>query len=240
MFCLFLSIYSQLVAMKIYTKTGDKGETGLGGGKRLSKASLRVCAYGEVDELTCLIGVCRSMNDDLRINNKGEAVFLGEIFTQLQKDLWMVAADLASPNVNKVGGKTVPRIGDEDVARLEKWIDKMEARLQPLQSFIVPGGSMLAANLHVARAVCRRAERAVVRLTNEKAVEGRCGKNEAGNGAGAKVTTVEVVAPKKMEEDALANKVPAEILIYINRLSDLLFVAARYANKTAGKVEEKI
>lgn len=196
--------------MKIYTKTGDQGDTSLGSGVRLAKNSARVTAYGEVDELNAVLGLCVALiiNYKLLIMNAG-GEFLVEVLTELQKDLMIVGADLASPSNVKVGGKVVPRISADHSAKLEKWIDEIEAQLEPLTSFILPGGSTLAAQLHVARAVCRRAERAVVGLMQSE---------------------------KSRAEGA---EVPDALIIYLNRLSDLLFVMARLANKNEKVAEEK-
>lgn len=179
--------------MKIYTKTGDKGETSLGSGKRLLKNSSRVVAYGDIDELNAALGVCRAQNEDK---------FLEEIFRQIQKDLMVVGADLASPVNKKIGGRAVPRIQPSYVKRLEDWIDTIDGVVEPLQNFILPGGTLLAAHLHLARTICRRAERSLVILTQEE-------------------------------------KISDQLVIYLNRLSDLLFMMARYANKLASRPEEK-
>lgn len=187
--------------MKIYTKTGDQGETSLGSGVRLAKNSARVTAYGEVDELNAVLGLCRALiiNYKLLIT---DGDFLAKILHELQKDLMIVGADLASPSNVKVGGKTVPRVSNDHVQKLEQWIDEIESQLDPLTSFILPGGSILASQLHVARAVCRRAERGVVGLMQTE-------------------------------------KLPASLVVYLNRLSDLLFVMARFANKCEKVAEEK-
>ncbi|MCC7196785.1 cob(I)yrinic acid a,c-diamide adenosyltransferase [Candidatus Peregrinibacteria bacterium] len=167
--------------MKIYTKLGDKGETSLMGGKRVRKDSLRIEAYGNVDELNSVLGVCRIHNED---------IFLGEIFMIVQKCLFRLGADLATP----VGEKyNVPRVTDTLVLQMEQWIDAMDEKLPPLKNFILPGGCELAAHLHVARTVCRRAERSVVVLAKEENI----------------------------------GEMPVQ---FLNRLSDLLFVMARYAN----------
>jgi cob(I)alamin adenosyltransferase len=171
--------------VKIYTKTGDDGTTGLFGGGRVKKASLRVEAYGTVDELNAALGVARATKlDELTEFTLAHA----------QVDLFTLGAELAC-----VPGKeeklALPLIDDADIARLEQDIDTAEATLMPLQTFIVPGGSPQAAALHLARTVCRRAERAVLAI-----------------------------------DDAPAR--PA-VVIYLNRLSDLLFVLARHANRVA-------
>jgi len=160
------------------------------GGKRLAKDSLRIEAYGTVDELNSFLGVCRVHNDD---------VFLGEIFMILQKCLFRLGADLSTPVTEK---HQVPRVTDTLVVQMEQWIDVLDSKLPPLKNFILPGGCELASHLHVARTVCRRAERCVVAL--------------------------------KREEDI--GELPVQ---FLNRLSDLLFVMARYANLLARVDEEK-
>ena len=183
-------VFCLLNFMKIYTKTGDKGETSLMGGKRVGKDSLRIVTYGTVDELNSVLGVCRVHNED---------VFLDEIFMIVQKCLFRLGADLATP----IGEKyTVPRVTESLVLQMEQWIDVMDEKLPPLKNFILPGGCELAAHLHVARTVCRRAERYVVVLGREEEI----------------------------------GEMPVQ---FLNRLSDMLFVMARYANFLKGVDEEK-
>ena len=138
--------------MKIYTRGGDKGETGLIGGARRSKADARIAAYGEVDELCAALGVAGA---SLRESADREKIRV------LQEELFQVGAILTSPDPAKAG---VPLPDAAAVERMEKWIDEAEARLPPLRQFILPGGSAGGAALHLARCVCRRAERAVVAL----------------------------------------------------------------------------
>ena len=172
--------------VKIYTKTGDAGETGLLGGARVSKAAPRVAAYGDVDEVNAWLGLARSAADEP----------LASMLEQLQRHLFAIGARLADP-VGAVANRVAKAsVSDQDVAQLEAWIDRLEAELPPLRRFILAGGTPAAASLHVARTVCRRAERAVVAL-GTAAVE-------------------------------------REVLVYLNRLSDLLFVMARTANHRAG------
>jgi cob(I)alamin adenosyltransferase len=176
--------------VKIYTKTGDSGETGLLGGKRVSKADPRVGAYGEVDEVNAWLGLVRASALDPG---------LASMLERIQRDLFAIGARLADP-----GGKVANRVDKtavtgEDVTRLEEWIDQLESEVPVLRRFILAGGSPSGASLHVARTICRRAERAVVSL---------------GRG-----------------------HVESEILVYLNRLSDLLFVMARVANRRAGAPE---
>jgi cob(I)alamin adenosyltransferase len=172
---------------RIYTRTGDKGLTRLSTGQPVSKASLRVEAYGGVDETNAFIGVARQ-------HTKADAE-LDALLERIQNDLFDLGADLATPEQNGKPDWEPLRVVDSQVERLEREIDAINARLSPLTSFVLPAGSPAAAALHVARTVCRRAERGLVELM---AVEG------------------EIVG-----EPALR---------YLNRLSDLLFVAARRAN----------
>ena len=143
------------MAMKIYTRTGDTGETSLFGGTRVGKDDPRVHAYGEVDEVNAYLGLARASATDPEID--GELV-------RLQRDLFALGAQLADPGGKLKDRSAKARLGDEDVARLEQLIDRMEAGLPPLRNFILAGGTPCGAALHVARAVCRRAERAVVAL----------------------------------------------------------------------------
>lgn len=137
---------------KVYTKAGDKGETSLVGGERVSKASPRVEAYGDVDELNSLLGVCRARLVDADID---------EVLKSIQNDLFTVGGDLASP-----ADVEVPRVEDGFVTRLEEASDRFLGQLEPLKEFILPGGTDAGAMLHLARAVARRAERRVVALTH--------------------------------------------------------------------------
>lgn len=149
--------------MKIYTKTGDQGMTGLFGGQRVSKGSARVEAYGEVDETNAVVGVVRSLlaQDDP----------LQERLIQVQSDLFVVGADLATPVVEgKKATYYVPRVTADYTTRLEGWIDEADAELEPMRTFILPSGSPAATQLHLARTVCRRAERRVVRLNHIKEI----------------------------------------------------------------------
>jgi len=172
--------------MRIYTRTGDKGNTSLFGGQRVPKDALRIEAYGTVDELNSVIGLVLAGNPDTAIVR---------ILTQVQRRLFVMGADLATPRPVTVKG--VSRLTSRDAKDLEKHIDTLQGRLKPLRKFILPGGSLNAAHLHVARTVCRRAERVVVRLSRNEDI--------------GEATTM-----------------------YLNRLSDLLFVLARYANAGAG------
>ncbi len=177
--------------MKIYTKTGDKGETSLFGGKRVPKDALRIETYGTVDELNSLLGVIRAMR-------VGQSV--DRILEKTQNDLFILGADLAAPNGKKLKSSAVPRIGKSNISALEKAIDGIQPRLSPLREFILPGGTLAASYFHLARSVCRRAERLAVRL-------------------------------------ARAESISPQILAYLNRLSDLLFILARWVNYQAGAKE---
>jgi len=164
---------------RIYTKSGDAGDTGLGDGTRVPKNSARVTAYGEADELNTVIGLTLTV----------PGVLEAELLRGIQNDLFDLGADLCVPE----SGVEVLRITAAQVQRLEHAIDRLNEPLEPLRSFVLPGGSPAAAWLHVARTVCRRAERSLVTLMQTETV----------------------------------NK---QALIYLNRLSDLLFVLARVAN----------
>lgn len=145
--------------MKIYTRTGDRGETGLFGGGRVPKNDPRVDAYGDVDELNSAIGMARSVESMPRID---------ELLVPIQRDLFSLGALLATPDIEKMAQHLEKaRIDDDRIAQLEHAIDDGEAELAPLRAFILPGGSPKAAALHVARTVCRRAERKVVALSHE-------------------------------------------------------------------------
>ncbi len=178
--------------MKIYTKTGDAGETGLFGGGRVGKDHPRVEAYGDVDELNAAIGVARSAEAMPRID---------EVLVPVQRDLFSIGAILATPKLEKMREQLEKaRVDDTRIGELEAAIDACARELEPLRSFIVPGGTQKAAALHVARTVCRRAERRVVRLRQDV-------------------------------------EIPEIVVVYLNRLSDLLFMLARVANKHAGRGE---
>ena len=178
--------------MKIYTRTGDEGGTALFGGGRVGKDHPRVEAYGDVDELNSSLGMARCIESLPRVD---------EVLVPIQKDLFAIGALLATPDHDKMREQLEKaRIDDSRIAELERAIDACEAELEPLRSFIIPGGSPKGAALHVARTVCRRAERRVVHLSHDITL-------------------------------------PALVVIYLNRLSDLLFMLARVANKRAGAGE---
>lgn len=169
--------------MKIYTRTGDSGDTSLFGGTRVPKNDARIEAYGTVDELNSFLGLARAAAPPREVD---------EELQRVQSDLFEIGAHLAATDGNRFPGVDVTRI-----EALERAIDTMERELEPLTSFVLPGGAPSAAHLHVARTVCRRAERCVVTLHHQSAI-----------------------APST--------------ITYLNRLSDYLFVAARFANLRAG------
>lgn len=179
--------------MKIYTKTGDRGETALFGGGRVPKDHIRVESYGAVDELNAVLGIASAQ---LEAENQAA---IADGIRQIQGDLLTLGAHLATPTAAEGGraGANIPDLPENRIAELENWIDKAETELKPLRNFILPGGTASAAHLHHARTVCRRAERRSVALAREA-------------------------------------DLPDEIVIYLNRLSDLLFTLARLANARAG------
>jgi cob(I)alamin adenosyltransferase len=150
--------------MKIYTKTGDSGETSLYGGQRVAKNVIRVETYGTVDECNAVLGMAIGWIDDAEAK---------AILTRIQGELFEVGADLATPLAR---GETVPRVRPEETAQLETEIDRFEEELEPLRHFILPGGSAGGAALHQARAVCRRAERHLVTLEAAEAVNPEAGR----------------------------------------------------------------
>jgi len=177
--------------MKIYTRTGDQGETGLFGGGRVSKTHPRVEAYGDVDELNASIGLARAIELMPRVD---------EVLVPLQRDLFAIGALLATPDRERMKRHLEKASIDEGrISELEHAIDEGDGELEPLKSFIIPGGAPKAAALHVARTVCRRAERRVIALGEEE--------------------------------------IPPIVVVYLNRLSDLLFTLARVANRRAGAGE---
>jgi cob(I)alamin adenosyltransferase len=176
--------------MKIYTKTGDTGETGLFGGGRVPKDHLRVQAYGDVDELNSAIGVARAT---------APVAFVDPLLESIQRDLFSLGGHLATPHPEKVR-KALEKaeLSPDRVTLFEKTMDDAEKELQPLKTFVLPAGTPKAAALHLARTICRRAERSIVALAREE-------------------------------------ELPELFLIYVNRLSDLLFTLARLANHREGK-----
>lgn len=176
--------------MRIYTKTGDAGETTLFAGPRVPKDHIRIEAYGTVDELNAVLGLARCESPDAELNG---------LLAELQNDLFAVGAELATPDPVAHGTRW---IGGPDITRLETWIDRLEGELPALREFILPDGNRLASTLHVARATCRRAERRVVTLARTP-----------GQG------------------------VSHQLIVYLNRLGDLLFVLSRVANRRGGVKE---
>lgn len=151
--------------MKIYTKTGDQGDTGLFGGARVSKASLRVETYGEVDELNSVLGIVRA-----------EPAFdaaVGALLEAVQSQLFNLGAELATAPDSKAA-LGIPLVSEEEIGALEQGIDRAEGELAPLKTFVLPGGSRAAAALHLARTVCRRAERTLVELAAHESVRPEC------------------------------------------------------------------
>ncbi len=151
--------------MKLYTKTGDDGTTGLYGGGRVMKNHPRIEAYGTVDELNSWLGVCSAVCDK---SNEGESLIFG-MLTQLQSRLFDLGADLATPS-GSTTQERVARIGQRHVIEAEHFIDEIDGGNEPIRAFVLPGGTALAANLHVARTVCRRAERLLVALNEDNSI----------------------------------------------------------------------
>ena len=174
--------------MKIYTKGGDNGETGLFGGERVSKDSPRIEAYGTVDELNSFIGLALIEAKDSEVK---------KLLEKIQNILFILGSDLSAPNNEKNKNQNIPRISKIHYEEIEKEIDKFDSHLDELRNFILPGGCKSAALLHICRTICRRAERKVVALNN------------------------------------IVNLNP-DIVILLNRLSDLFFVLARFENKVSG------
>jgi len=176
--------------MKIYTRTGDRGSTGLFGGPRVSKDDARIEAYGTVDELNAALGVAR---------NAGVGEIVDSQIEQIQHELFAMGAELATPDPEKHGTRV---LGTAHTQRLEQWIDQHEQGLEPLTSFILPSGNRGGCALHLARGICRRAERRIVTLC-------------------------------RLPDQAVSD----ELAVYLNRLSDLLFVLSRVANASVGDRE---
>ena len=152
---------------RVYTRTGDRGETALVGGKRVAKDSLRIEAYGTIDELNSIVGLARVFNEESL--DAGEAHrFLDEVLCQIQDELFDLGSELATPPEFFQQG--MYRVGGGEIARLEKLMDKCQKDLEPLTSFILPGGGRVGAYLHQCRTVCRRAEREILRLSREEEI----------------------------------------------------------------------
>jgi len=182
---------------RVYTRTGDKGNTALVGGKRVPKDSPRIGAYGTIDELNSIIGLARAFNAEKL--DQGEAHrYLDEVLAKIQDELFDLGSELATPEDAAYAG--MYRVGAAEVKRLEETIDHCQKDLAPLQSFILPGGGKIGAFLHQCRTVCRRAEREILRLSR-------------------------------------AEDLSEWPLKYVNRLSDLFFVLARWISKQLGEQE---
>jgi cob(I)alamin adenosyltransferase len=182
---------------RVYTRTGDRGETGLVGGKRVTKDSPRVEAYGAVDELNSIVGLARVFNAESL--DAGDAhKLLDEVLCRIQDELFDLGSELATPPEFYKPG--MYRVSDDEVKRLEKLMDRCQKDLEPLKSFVLPGGGRIGAYLHQCRTVCRRAERDILRLSR-------------------------------------GEEVNPTLLKYVNRLSDLFFVLARWISKQMGEQE---
>lgn len=152
---------------KVYTRTGDRGETALVGGKRVPKDSLRIEAYGAIDELNSIVGLARVFNEESL--DAGEAhQFLDEVLCQIQDQLFDIGSELATPAEFFQQG--MYRVSEGEIDRVEKLMDKCQEDLEPLKSFVLPGGGRVGAYLHQSRTVCRRAERDILRLSREEVV----------------------------------------------------------------------
>ena len=182
---------------RVYTRTGDRGETALVGGKRVPKDSPRIEAYGSIDELNSIVGLTRVFNEE-KIDEGEAHRFLDAVLRQIQDELFDLGSELATPEDFFQEG--MYRVGEREVKRLEQLMDERQKELEPLKSFILPGGGRIAAYLHQCRTVCRRAERDILRLS-------------------------------RVEE---LSEWP---LKYVNRLSDLFFVLARWISKQTGEAE---
>jgi cob(I)alamin adenosyltransferase len=178
--------------LKIYTKAGDAGQTGLVDGSRVGKDALRVAAYGDVDELGAVLGLVIAQADDAELQ---------DLLRQVQRDLFAIGAQLADPQARVAARKSKAALTPAHVERLEDAIDRREAELPALRAFILAGGTVVGAHLHLARTVCRRAERSSVALHHLEGLE-------------------------------------PLLLVYLNRLSDLLFVLARHVNQRGGRPED--
>jgi cob(I)alamin adenosyltransferase len=181
------------MAVRIYTRTGDTGQTGLFGGQRVSKFDPRIVATGDLDEFNASLGIARAVCTDSEFD---------ALLASIQSELFSAGADIATPmdDSGSHGAATVTRMTAAPASHLERVIDQLEEEIPPLMRFILPGGTALAAQLHFSRTVCRRAERSLVALMQQQPAN-------------------------------------PEVLIYLNRLSDLLFVMARCANARAGKLD---
>jgi len=181
---------------RVYTRAGDTGQTALVGGARVAKDALRIEAYGTVDELNACVGLARVFNRESPASPVQAR--LEQVLQGIQNELFDLGSELATPPAAEYDG--MHHVGAEEVSALERLIDECQHDLEPLQSFVLPGGGRVSGMLHVARTVCRRAEREILRLSRE-----------------------ETVGP--------------QVLAYVNRLSDLLFVLSRWIGKHSGEAE---
>ncbi len=181
---------------RVYTRTGDRGETALVGGRRVPKDSQRIVSYGAIDELNSILGIVRALAAERK--KSAAVVRLVEILTRLQNELFDVGSELATPRDAEYDGMW--KVSENEVKALEETIDTCQETLAPLKSFVLPGGGVLGAFLHQARTVCRRAEIEILRLSR-------------------------------------AEEVNPLVVRYVNRLSDLLFVLARWIAKHGGEAE---
>ena len=178
--------------MKLYTKSGDDGTTGLFSGARVSKDHPRIESYGTIDEFNATLGMCSATcKADNALHRR-----LLDIFGRLQSRMFDIGADLATPEGANNESK-IQRIGEEHVQEVEKWIDEIDSANTPLTAFVMPGGTELASRLHLARTICRRAERQMIHLSHTEPVG-------------------------------------SSLIMYVNRVSDFLFAAARLVNKNSG------
>lgn len=182
---------------RVYTRTGDGGTTGLVGGRRVAKDSLRVESYGAVDELNSWVGLARAQVGESMLNEEQRRM-VGRLLEEIQQRLFDLGAELATPPKRLHAGG--PRIGKHDITGLEQTMDRLQKEFTPLSSFLLPGGGTLTAALHVCRTVCRRAERRVVKLNRREPVD-------------------------------------RPSVIYLNRLSDVFFVLARWTGRQLGEPE---
>lgn len=182
---------------KVYTRTGDRGETALVGGKRVPKDSPRIDAYGTIDELNSIVGLARVFNEESLDAGEGHR-FLDGVLCRIQDELFDIGSELATPPEFFQEG--MYRVSEAEITRLEKLVDKCQEDLEPLKSFILPGGGRIGAYLHQCRTVCRRAEREILRLSRSEEIN-------------------------------------ANVIKYINRLSDLFFVLSRWIAKQTGEQE---
>lgn len=182
---------------RVYTRSGDRGETGLVGGKRVAKDSPRIEAYGTIDELNSIVGIARVFNEEKLAEGKAHT-FLNDVLKKIQEELFDLGSELATPP-DFAHGVSYP-VGNQQVEAIERIIDECQKELKPLSSFILPGGGRIAAYLHQCRTVCRRAERQILQLSRSEPV------NEC-------------------------------VIQYVNRLSDLFFVLARWIALQSGEKE---